>query len=189
MDVSASLADGEADLARLEERMTTLQSAAERASGAIASAFARGVAGGRSFEDVLRGLGERLIEIGLRAAFRPLESGLASFFRSLGSGFAQPGAGAPMPITPFADGGVIAAPALFPLGRGAGLMAERGAEAILPLARGPDGRLGVAAGEGGGRPVIVNVSIATEDAASFRRSEGRVAGAIARAVAHGQRML
>ena len=32
-----------------------------------------------------------------------------------------------------------------------GLAGERGAEAIMPLARGPDGRLGVAAAGGGRR--------------------------------------
>ena len=53
-------------------------------------------------------------------------------------------------VMPFAKGGVVGAPAYFPLGRGLGLMGEKGAEAVIPLARGPDGRLGVQAG--GGRP-------------------------------------
>jgi phage-related minor tail protein len=69
-----------------------------------------------------------------------------------------------------------------------GLAGERGAEAIMPLARGPDGRLGVAAsGAGGGVNVTFNVS--TPDAESFRRSEGQVAAMVARAVALGQRNL
>ncbi len=42
---------------------------------------------------------------------------------------------------------------LFPnAGGGIGLMGEAGAEAILPLKRGPDGALGVAS-QGGGQPV------------------------------------
>jgi hypothetical protein len=55
----------------------------------------------------------------------------------------------------------------------------------MPLARGPDGRLGVQGG--GGRPVSVTVNIATQDADSFRRSEAQVSAALARAVARGRR--
>ena len=66
-------------------------------------------------------------------------------------------------------------------------MGERGAEAVMPLARGPDGRLGVRAG--GGRPVSVTVHIAAGDVESFRRSESEVAASLARAVARGQRGL
>ena len=83
---------------------------------------------------------------------------------------------------------MVAAPTYFPLGRGLGVMGERGAEAVMPLARGPDGRLGVAA-SGGGRSVNVVVNIATPDADSFRRSEAQVSAALARAVARGQRGL
>ena len=64
-----------------------------------------------------------------------------------------------------------------------GLAGERGAEAILPLARGPDGALGVRAAGGGGISVTFNVS--TPDADSFRRSETQIAALLARAV--GQR--
>jgi phage-related minor tail protein len=89
---------------------------------------------------------------------------------------------------PFASGGVIASPVTFPLADGGtGLAGERGAEAILPLARGPDGKLGVAAQGGGGVAVTFNVT--TPDADSFRRSESQVAAMLARAVALGQRNL
>jgi phage-related minor tail protein len=71
---------------------------------------------------------------------------------------------------------------------GVGLMGEAGPEAIMPLARGPDGRLGVRGGDGGAA-TTVNVTIATPDAESFRRSESFVAGQIARAVARGRRSL
>ncbi len=54
--------------------------------------------------------------------------------------------------------GVVAAPTYFPMAGGAGLMGEAGPEAIMPLARGPDGKLGVAAGASP-RPVSVNVTI------------------------------
>lgn len=66
-------------------------------------------------------------------------------------------------------------------------MGEAGPEAILPLARGPDGRLGVAAGGGNGGAARVTVNITTPDAESFRRSRGQVAAQIARAVDRGRR--
>src|SRR5262249_23252306 len=54
---------------------------------------------------------------------------------------------------PFAQGGVIASPVAFPLdGNRLGVAGERGAEAILPLARGPDGSLGGRPGRRGARP-------------------------------------
>jgi hypothetical protein len=59
----------------------------------------------------------------------------------------------------FASGGnVVDRPTLFPMSRGrTGLMGEAGPEAILPLARGLDGRLGVAANQNQGRTVVVNI--------------------------------
>ena len=66
-------------------------------------------------------------------------------------------------------------------------MGERGAEAIMPLARGPDGRLGVAASGGGSGATHVNVNITTPDVAGFQRSQVQIAGALARAVARGRR--
>jgi phage-related minor tail protein len=117
--------------------------------------------------------------------------GLGSLLGSLFGGgsapaFAQGGVFSRGMVMPFAQGGVIGAPTYFPLGRGLGLMGERGAEAVMPLARGPDGRLGVQAG-GAGRPASITVNIATPDQESFRRSEAQVSAALARAVARGQR--
>lgn len=49
-------------------------------------------------------------------------------------------------ITAFKDGGVVNSPTLFPMsGNRTGLMGERGAEAIMPLKRAPNGQLGVQA--------------------------------------------
>ena len=59
-------------------------------------------------------------------------------------------------VLPFAKGGVVDSPTLFPMANGAGLMGEAGPEAILPLSRGKDGKLGVAS-SGGGGGVTVNV--------------------------------
>jgi phage-related minor tail protein len=89
-------------------------------------------------------------------------------------------------IKPFASGGVIGTPSYFPmLNGGIGLAGEAGPEAILPLTRGPDGRLGVACQSGG--VTTIHVQIATPDPDSFRRSENYITGQIARAVSRGQR--
>ena len=60
-------------------------------------------------------------------------------------------------VQKYAYGGVVNRPTLFPMANGGvGLMGEAGAEAILPLKRGSDGKLGVKA-QGGGTNVVVNV--------------------------------
>ncbi|HBC7427968.1 TPA: phage tail tape measure protein [Providencia rettgeri] len=46
------------------------------------------------------------------------------------------------------SGQIVSQPTLFPFARGAGLMGEAGPEAILPLRRGIDGKLGVVAASG-----------------------------------------
>jgi hypothetical protein len=127
----------------------------------------------------------------------PLGGGdlLGGLFKSIGSLFGGGAAAAPFGkggvfsrgmVMPFAQGGVVGAPTYFPLGRGLGIMGEKGAEAVMPLARGPDGKLGIRAG-GGGRSTSITVNISTPDAESFRRSEAQVSAALARAVARGQR--
>lgn len=68
-------------------------------------------------------------------------------------------------VTAFARGGVVNRPTLFPMATGAGLMGEAGPEAVMPLQRGPNGRLGVAnfggAQQQGGR-VEIYIYDATE---------------------------
>lgn len=211
-----------------ERQLGTLTGLSDKFGDSLANAFAKNIAEGKKFDDVLKSLRQSLVETGLRMALGPLQialsqgakdltvgpmqsslplgsglfSGLAkglesiigSIFGSGGGaaaaaappGFAQGGVFSRGMMMPFAQGGVIGAPTYFPLGRGLGLMGEQGAEAVMPLARGPDGRLGVRTG-GGARPVAVTVNVSTPDADSFRRSEAQVSAALARAVARGQR--
>ena len=159
---------------------------------AITNAFAQGATGAKGLDSVLKSLALRLSSLSLNLALKPVTSGLTSgltnLFSGLGTSTGADAAANEGPVQPFAKGGVIAAPSFFPLGSSrVGVAGEAGAEAIMPLARGPDGRLGVAASNAGGGNVTIN--IATPDAEGFRRSETYLTGLIARAVARGQRGL
>jgi tape measure domain-containing protein len=85
-----------------------------------------------------------------------------------GNVFAQNG------IVPFANGGIVDRPMMFPFAKGIGLMGEAGPEAIMPLKRGADGKLGVAGG-GGGTSVVVNVD-ASGSSVEGNQAQGRQLG-------------
>lgn len=180
----------DADTRPLQAQLADVSRAGARFSSALSQSFVDLALKGKSFGDVLRSLALRLSELALKAAFKPLTDSIGGALAGLVSGaaFAQGGVirrGLPVP---FAEGGVIASPIAFPLADGrVGLAGERGPEAILPLARGPDGRLGVRADA----PAAVNVTfnVSTPDVESFRRSETQLAALLARAVAQGQRNL
>lgn len=181
----------------LDISVRELERSANSMARAMASAFSQSVIGARNFDGILKSLVLRLSDLSLRLAFKPIENGLATAFQSLlgaGVGGKNTSGGEPNiaadtgSIRPFAAGGIIGTPTYFPLTSGGlGLAGEAGPEAIMPLARGLDGRLGVAAGASASPSITVN--IATPDVDSFRRSESYVTGQIARAVARGQRSL
>ncbi|MFN3659561.1 MAG: phage tail tape measure protein [Pseudolabrys sp.] len=181
------------ELAEKTERVRTSTGALNVDAAAFArvmsKAFADATAGGRQFDDVLKQMALRLSSMAVGQAFRPLARGLSGSPGKLFDGlFGDGDTGGRPQVIPFASGGVIGAPGYFPLAAGGlGLAGEAGPEAIMPLARGTDGRLGVAMS--GGAAASVTVHIATPDAASFRRSEAYITGQIARAVARGQRGL
>jgi lambda family phage tail tape measure protein len=84
-------------------------------------------------------------------------------------------------VVPFAQGGIVNRPTLFPFAKGTGLMGEAGPEAIMPLKRGSDGRLGVAGGSGTTN-VVVNVD-ATGSSVQGDQGQGAALGrAVASAV-------
>jgi lambda family phage tail tape measure protein len=87
-------------------------------------------------------------------SFNPAAYSMPSLMAN-GGAFAQNG------IQPFATGGIVNKPTLFKFANGGamrtGVMGEAGPEAIVPLKRGRDGKLGIAGG--GGSSVTVNVSV------------------------------
>ena len=188
------MADTDADTqdSARAERLQNLDRLAQNFGRSLDTALTRGAASGRSLDGVLGMIGTRLAGAATRAAGGAIQSGVAGLINSMmgaGSepGFARGGVFRGGRVQPFAAGGVVAAPTYFPMAGGTGLMGEAGPEAILPLARGADGRLGVAGGGASARPVSVTVNIATPDPAAFRRSEAQVTASLARAVARGQR--
>lgn len=69
-------------------------------------------------------------------------------------------------VVPFANGGVVNGPTLFPMSGGTGIMGEAGPEAIMPLKRGRDGKLGVA---GGSTTVVQNFNFSANGDESVKR--------------------
>lgn len=163
-------------------------SEASRLSNKFANDLTRGFEDaalkGRALSDVLRSLALSLSKHALETALSPLTHAFGDTLVQLLGG----GTRLPVPPLPFAKGGVIASPISFPLGGRMGLAGEAGPEAIMPLARGPDGRLGVRS-DGGSGQVRVTFNVTTPDAQSFRRSEGQIAAMLNRVVGRGNRNL
>lgn len=90
----------------------------------------------------------------------------------------------------FARGGILTGASHFALPSGRmGLAGEAGPEAVLPLQRGPDGRLGVSTGASRQRPIQVTFNISTPDVEGFRRSQGQISAQILRVLQDGKRNL
>ena len=96
-----------------------------------------------SMSNLLRDVARLFIQFGTKTLFD-------------GLGFANGGVFAQNGVVPFARGGIVNKPTVFPFAKGIGLMGEAGPEAIMPLKRGPSGRLGVES-SGGSTSVVVNV--------------------------------
>lgn len=180
-----------ADTSDLQTALTSTTRLGRQFSTTLVSAFDDIAVKGKNVGDVFKSLALNVSNLALKSALQPLTTGLASVFQSAISGvlpFAKGGVIQQGTPVPFASGGVIASPISFPLAGGAtGLAGERGPEAIMPLTRGSDGRLGVAMAGGGGQNVTINIT--TPDAQSFNRSQSQIAAMIARAAAAGQRNL
>ena len=171
-------------------KLTELTALSRLFEKTVAGAFRNGTTQVRGFENALRSAVLQMSGMVLKSALKPLAGGIGNAANALFGnlfGGGESAAAASSDVVGFAQGGVFASPRYFPTQSGLGVMGEAGPEAIMPLARGPDGRLGVAAS--GGRDAPIHVTISTPDAPSFLRSEAQVSAALARAVARGRRGL
>ncbi|MBO9435406.1 phage tail tape measure protein [Ruegeria sp. R13_0] len=162
-------------------------------SGGLRKAFDGVVLDGMNLSDALDVLKNSMIRTAYSAAIKPVTDHfggmLANGVGSLVQGilpFADGGSFSQGRVMPFANGGVVSSPTMFPMRGGTGLMGEAGPEAIMPLARGADGKLGVRT-QGGGRAVNVVMNISTPDVQGFRRSQGQIAAQMSRALGRGNR--
>jgi len=202
--LESALGDASAMTAAFEEQLRAVQGslvATTRDLGNLERGFSQGLRSafdglaleGRSLTDVLGGLAERMVNTAYSAAVNPVTSQfggmLADGLNSAVSGlmpFADGGSFSQGRVMPFAKGGIVSTPTTFAMRGGTGLMGEAGPEAIMPLARGADGRLGVR-GAGGGA-VTVNMNISTPDVQGFQRSRGQIAAQMARVLGRSERL-
>jgi len=134
--------------------------------GQFENFFMTVVDGTASIEDAFKGmLRNILLEIYKQQVAKPAAEGIGNLLRKgamaiFGGGQTTASAYGNVfqngSVKAFADGGIVSGPTFFPMSNGTGLMGEAGPEAIMPLKRGPNGKLGVEAS--GGQQVVVNQS-------------------------------
>lgn len=177
------------DLQSMQKQLDQIDLSATRVATTLSKGFGAAIINGKSFNETLLTIGQSLARLAIQDSVKLMTQSLTHQLAGLFANATGDATSGAAQISRHADGGVIASPTYFAHGGAIGLMGERGAEAIMPLARGADGRLGVIAQSGNARPVAVTVNIAAADVDSFRRSEAQLTGALARAVARGQRFL
>lgn len=194
---SAMVSAFEGELAKMQDTMVftnrEVDSLSRAFGGGLRRAFDGLIFDGLKLSDALRMVAQSMINGVYSTAMRPVQNALGGLVAqgvnaamSSVMPFQDGGAFSQGRVMPFAKGGVVSSPTSFPMRGGRGLMGEAGPEAIMPLARGADGRLGVQA-PGGGRPVTVVMNIQTPDVQGFQRSQSQIAAQASRALSRGQR--
>ena len=187
----------DAEVVRMRESVTLTSREVSSFSRSIGSglrgAFEGLVFDGMKLSDALLDISQSISQAAYNVAITPIQNELgglvASSVESIVGAlvpFANGGSFTQGRVMPFATGGVVSSPTYFPMRGGTGLMGEAGPEAIMPLTRGSDGRLGVRA-QGGSGPVNVVMNISTPDVQGFQRSQSQIAAAMGRAMSRGQR--
>ncbi|WP_299149689.1 phage tail tape measure protein [uncultured Tateyamaria sp.] len=178
-----SLAATGKDVATLEKGM----------SRGLRKAFDGLVFDGLSLSSALETVGNSMINATYNASIKPVTNHvgglLSSGVNSLVGGLLPFADGAPFSqgrVMPFAAGGIVSSATPFGMRGGMGVMGEAGPEAIMPLARGPDGKLGVRGGGGTASPTVV-MNITTPDVQGFARSQNQIAAQMNRALGRANR--
>jgi phage-related minor tail protein len=193
---SAMVTSFDSELRRMRESLSAtgkdMATLEKGLSKGLRKAFDGLVFDGASLSDALNSVANSMMNATYNAAMRPVTDHfgglLASGLGGLVQGILPFADGAPFSqgrVMPFASGGVVSAATPFGMRGGMGVMGEAGPEAIMPLARGPDGKLGVR-GAGGGSPTIV-MNITTPDVQGFARSQNQIAAQMSRALGRGNR--
>lgn len=161
--------------------------------GGLRRAFDGLVFDGTKLSDALKLVAKSMVDSVYNIAMKPVQNAVGGAVATGISGllngllpFEKGGSFSQGRVMPFAKGGVVSAPTPFAMRGGQGLMGEAGPEAIMPLARGADGRLGVQT-TGGGKSVTVVMNITTPDLQGFQRSQSQIAAQAQRMLARGQR--
>ncbi len=180
---SAMTAAFEQEVSRLRASVVDAGRDVGNLQRAISSGLRKAIDGlvfdGGKLSDAFRNIGRSMVNAAYAAALRPVTNHVGGILAAGVEGLTSS-------LLPFARGGVVSGPTAFAMRGGTGLMGEAGPEAIMPLARGPDGRLGVRAGGGAGTVHVV-MNISTPDVNGFRRSKSQIAAELGRAVSRGQR--
>lgn len=168
---------------RVEAATSKTNDFAELLGASFESLFESAIAGGEGFREVIGALIQDLVKLTLRLlVIKPLIEALTGFFgggAAIGKKSTTTQTGLPLTkpgvtiatakgavfnragLVPFAGGGLITQPTVFPFKGGVGLAGEAGAEAILPLVR-RRGKLGVEGGGKGGINIEINAPGADE---------------------------
>lgn len=180
--MQGSLATTTRDVANVERGM----------SRGLRRAFDGLIFDGVKLSDALGSIRDSMVSTAYNAAIRPITNGISGALANSVGGLVQnilPFAdGAPFSqgrVMPFANGGIVSSTTPFGMRGGMGIMGEAGPEAIMPLARGADGKLGVRGAGGGGQTIVMNIT--TPDIQGFQRSQGQIAAQMTRALGRGQR--
>lgn len=196
-DAREVAAEFDVELVRMRESVTLtsreVSSLSTSIGNGLRSAFEGLVFDGMKLSDALLDISSSIAEAAYNVAINPIENSVGDLVASGVEGivgslvpFANGGTFTQGRVTPFANGGVVGGPTYFPMRGGTGLMGEAGPEAIMPLTRGADGKLGVRS-QGGGGSVSVVMNISTPDVQGFQRSQSQIAAAMSRAMSRGQR--
>lgn len=191
---AGTLAAGfDAELKRIHQTFAATGNQAKSLSTTLSGGLRRAIDGvildGLNLSEAMGIVGKSMINAAFNAAVKPVTDhigGLLGGVISSAMPFEKGGAFSQGRVTPFANGGIVNGPVQFPMRGGRGLMGEAGPEAIMPLTRGVDGKLGVQAA-GGGSPINVVMNIQTPDAQGFQRSQSQIAAQMSRVLARGNR--
>ena len=170
------------DLNEVSLELERIDDLARGVARTLTSAFRSAALEGRSLKNLLSDIGRSFADIALKAALKPVGNMVSDLVQNLFSA-ANPS----LPdVKAFARGGVVSSPTYFAFGKGnVGLAGEAGPESIMPLARGPDGRLGVTSI--GQPPININFNVSASDARSFSGAEAEISALLLRAVRRGTR--